>query len=324
MRTSAALHEPLVSVVVPTYGRSTLLERALRSVLAQTYSNWELLVVDDNESGSSARAETERLLARYEIDPRVHYIRHETNAGGSQARNTGISAAEGAYVAFLDDDDEWLPTKLEVQCRLLEDLPQRVAAAYCGYSVQSSALARVTAVPACSYRRPYPRILVDNFIGTTSTLICRKSALEEIGMFDTALPAAQDRELLIRLCRSYEIACVNEPLVRFNWHDGARVTKQLGKKLEAQETLYRRYAADLKQNRRLHSRYLVEQAKLQLQCDQAGKATRTFLTAWLADPVQPYPLLLALISSVNSSFYERVRLSTWRFRRPLGRAGRYR
>jgi glycosyltransferase involved in cell wall biosynthesis len=316
---------PLVSIVIPTFGRPRLLERALSSVFAQTYGHWELIVVDDNDRGSPAARETEGLLARHQHDRRIRYLKHHSNRGGSQARNTGIAAAAGEYIAFLDDDDEWLPQKLEVQCRKLQQLTHDFGLVYCGYYIRSSASSSVAPIPARSFRQPFPRILVDNFIGTTSTLLCRKSALEEVGMFDAQLPAAQDRELLIRLCRRFRIASVREPLVRFNWHDGMRITKRLESKLEALDTIYSRYADELRPHPGLHAQYLVDRAKLLLRFGDRGKATALFCRAWLVHPLKVAPLFYAFFSSVDVSLYEWVRLSTWRLRRGrASRGGRYR
>lgn len=103
-----------VSVVIPTYNRAELLSRAIDSVLAQTYDDFELLVVDDGSTD-----DTEAVVTAYD-DDRVRYLAHETNRGANPARNTGIEAAEGEFVAFLDSDDEWRPRKLEAQLDRLE------------------------------------------------------------------------------------------------------------------------------------------------------------------------------------------------------------
>ena len=104
---------PLVSVVIPTYGRSNLLGRAIDSVLNQTYGNIEIIVVDDNGIGNSHQRQTEELLQKYIERNEIIYIKHQKNSGGSVARNTGIRSSKGEYVALLDDDDEWFPDKLE-------------------------------------------------------------------------------------------------------------------------------------------------------------------------------------------------------------------
>ena len=117
-----------ISVIVPTYNRGHLLERALRSVLTQTHQQLELIIVDDGSVDNTAD-----VVSTYDADSRVRYIRHQDNLGSSVARNTGIRHAQGEYIAFLDSDDEWLPTKLEKQMLLFQygSLP-RLGAVNCG------------------------------------------------------------------------------------------------------------------------------------------------------------------------------------------------
>ena len=110
---------PTVSVVIPTYNRADVLPRAIDSALGQSVADIEVVVVDDGSTD-----DTEALVADYE-DDRLRYVAHETNRGANVARNTGIEAADGEYIAFLDSDDEWKPTKLERQLERLEGEPPR-------------------------------------------------------------------------------------------------------------------------------------------------------------------------------------------------------
>lgn len=98
----------LVSVIIPTYKRPNMLGRAIDSVLGQSYTNIEVVVVDDNSDGDKYRLETIQYMERYANDYRVKYIKHKTNQNGSAARNTGIQNSVGEYIAFLDDDDYFL------------------------------------------------------------------------------------------------------------------------------------------------------------------------------------------------------------------------
>lgn len=104
----------MITVITPTYNRAQYLSQAVDSVLAQTYTDWELLVVDDNKPDSDARKATAEVMSHYS-DSRICYIQNERNLGGAAARNVGIFQAKGEYIAFLDDDDMYLPDRLEIQ-----------------------------------------------------------------------------------------------------------------------------------------------------------------------------------------------------------------
>lgn len=110
---------PKVSVITPTYKRPHFLERAIDSILNQTYENIQVVVVDDNAELPDCRKDTERVMAKYENDPRVVYVQNSKNLGGGLSRNVGIEACDGEYVAFLDDDDEFEPPKIETQLKFM-------------------------------------------------------------------------------------------------------------------------------------------------------------------------------------------------------------
>lgn len=112
----------LVSVVMPTYKRSEMLSRAIDSVLAQTYTNIELLLVNDNEPGDEFTKDLQQRVAVYSTDSRFKLILQEKHVNGAVARNVGIRQAKGEYIAFLDDDDWWEPNKLEEQIKELSRL----------------------------------------------------------------------------------------------------------------------------------------------------------------------------------------------------------
>ncbi|MGB9587486.1 MAG: glycosyltransferase family 2 protein, partial [Armatimonadota bacterium] len=122
---------PTVSVVIPTYNRALLVERAIRSVLGQTYTDFEVIVVDDGSTD-----DTKRILADLaHEDPRVRWFHHSENRGAQAARNTGCRAAEGEYIAFLDSDNEWLSNKLHLQMELLKEHGEYIGVVYCGFRV---------------------------------------------------------------------------------------------------------------------------------------------------------------------------------------------
>ena len=111
---SGRMHFPSVSVIIPTHNRGEMLRRAIDSVLSQTYKDFELIIVSDGSAD-----ETDKVIVSY-TDPRIRFLKHDKSRGASAARNTGIRASIGQYIAFLDDDDEWTLDKLEVQVPVIE------------------------------------------------------------------------------------------------------------------------------------------------------------------------------------------------------------
>jgi len=116
---------PKVSVIIPTYNRANFLRSAIQSVLNQTFKDFEVIVVDD------ASTDNTRQLIHEFVDDRICYIAHNKNRGGSASRNTGIESSKGKFIAFLDDDDMWMPTKLEKQLLLVNMNPE-ISVVYTG------------------------------------------------------------------------------------------------------------------------------------------------------------------------------------------------
>lgn len=124
----------LVTVIIPTYSRPKFLPRAIESVLSQTYPEIEIIVVDDNGEGTENQKYTEELIRNYIDNKQVVYLKHDKNKNGSAARNTGFKYSHGDYIAFLDDDDQFLPTKIEKQVEKLEHSSANVGACYCNWA----------------------------------------------------------------------------------------------------------------------------------------------------------------------------------------------
>jgi len=200
---------PKVSVIIPTYNRAHLVGRAIRSVLNQTYQDFEIIVVDDHSTDN-----TEEVVKSFN-DPRIRYIRHEKNRGGSAARNTGIRAARGEYIAFLDDDDYWLPTKVEKQISLFEQAPADVGMVYSGFALVNPSCSRIYGLhkPRCRGRLSAKEIF--SWITTTSTMMVRKDFLIQIGGFDERLSVFEDPDLRIRLAQICRFDYIDEVQVLY-------------------------------------------------------------------------------------------------------------
>jgi glycosyltransferase involved in cell wall biosynthesis len=197
---------PTVSVVIPAHNRKTALVRAMRTVLAQTRDDWELIVVDDASTDG-----TDGVVKSFE-DGRIVYVRHTQNRGGGAARNTGIQASRGKYVAFLDSDDEWFPEKLARDVAAFAG--EAVGLVYCGKELVDPdghlLLRRIPSLEGDLYRQ----LLGHDFIGSCSRVAVRKDVLEAVGGFDENLPSGQDWDMWVRSAKVAKVACVPECLVR--------------------------------------------------------------------------------------------------------------
>jgi glycosyltransferase involved in cell wall biosynthesis len=186
---------PSVSVVIPTYNRAQIVAEAVESALAQTVSPLEVIVVDDGSSDG-----TRQRLASF--GDRIVYIKQE-NQGVSAARNTGVRAARGDLIAFLDSDDVWHPRKLEIQLHYLQQHPETPlvgAATFTDASRKWPVLPDPASLPAqpvvlenIIFQSPFP----------TSTVIVQKHCFDAVGYFDTGLRNAEDRDLYIRMASRY-------------------------------------------------------------------------------------------------------------------------
>ncbi len=230
----------MVSVIITTYKREpSRVLRAINSIFRQTYHEIEIIVVDDSPEDYSLRqsvkaAILERAQRNTEID--VRYIAHKTNLGACAARNTGLSASKGEYIAFLDDDDEWLPEKLEKQLMIMKSTCAGLV--YCGSFVEDETRGKIGERKTEYYRgMVFDRLLLRNFIASTSFPLIRKECIQAIGGFDTTMQAAQDYDVWLRIAERYEIDYVAEPLVIYHVHAGEQISMNPHKKISGLERL---------------------------------------------------------------------------------------
>ena len=227
---------PTVTIVLPTYNRASLVGRAIESVLAQTYADFELIVVDDGSTdGTIDRVATLR-------DPRIRRLRIARNGGAGAARNVGIRAAAGRFLAFQDSDDEWTPTKLERHMRAFATREPDVGVVY-------SDMRRIRRDGTRNYHRspevargvlldPVTRFYQVCGLGIQSCVI-RRECFATVGGFNEAFPALEDLELFIRLSQRYTFHHVRLPLVRYYETDG--LSQNMPAKLVARRLLLRLY-----------------------------------------------------------------------------------
>lgn len=196
-----------VSVVVPTHERSSALQRAIDSIIKQTFSDFEIIIIDDASTDC-----TKEVVNEYD-DSRIRYIRHDENRGGSAARNTGINAAEGELIAFLDDDDEWKVDKLAAQLDAYERTTADTGVIYTGIKNTDSD-GKINSIKTPQIEGDVTKeLLLHNFIGSFSAIMVDRETIEQTGLLDERFPSWQDWEYYIRLSQEARFAAVSEPLV---------------------------------------------------------------------------------------------------------------
>lgn len=205
---------PKVSCVIPSYRRSDTVTRAIDSVLAQTYPDMEVCVVDDNEPGDEFSIHLRHLLERYRNDARVRCIPQEKHVNGAVARNVGIRAAQGEFIAFLDDDDEWLPEKTSRQMEVFFKHPSvdAVTTLWTRY-VRGKAVMSCPAYTADDFQY---KVLAREISVFSSTVLIRKSAIGKFGGFDESLIRHQDLQFLVHAARDASFEVVPEYFVKLH------------------------------------------------------------------------------------------------------------
>ena len=276
---------PRVSVIIPTYNRAAMLPRAVNSVLAQTFADFELLIVDDCSAD-----QTPEVVAGF-ADPRIRSFRHCRNGGTAKTRNTGIANARGEYIAFLDDDDEYLPPNLEQQVAVLDAASPEVGLSYVWNSQVGPSGEVVRTVCRTHSGYVFDKALAMGFSLTVgSAALFRRAVFEVAGYFDESLRRAEDNEFQFRFARHFSIVPVPELLMRYyighpsksNPHN---ITKQeLANRRNNALRHQRTYAADLAANRCARAALWRHIAKIEWQMGSRVRWILSFARALVTHP----------------------------------------
>ena len=236
----------LVSAIITTYKRPVeIVIRAIDSVLNQTYSNIEVILVDDSPKTYSERSILEEKILVY--GDKVKYIQNENNVGACASRNNGLSIARGEYVAFLDDDDEWLPEKIEYQVSKFSD--PDIGLVYCGRMVVNDSTGKISNENLEEHSGYiYEKLIYNNFIGSTSYPLIKREAIMSVGGFDPLMQSAQDYDLWLRLAKNYKVDFVGSILAKYHIHNGERISTNYKAKISGQERLIEKNIEYLRQH----------------------------------------------------------------------------
>lgn len=229
----------LVSAIISTHNRIKLLPRAIDSVLSQTYKNIELIVVNDSSDDG-----TKEMLSSYENITVINIPKPESH-GANYARNLGINASKGDYVAFLDDDDYWLPTKIEKQVQRMEKGGYAIVS--CGFIEEiireDDRADFLEDASGIRFDSNMSRKILYNFYSLSSRMLIDKSALLRIGLFDERLKIWQDYEMTIRMAQIGPFSYVNEPLSvnRVDVYDANRATNKVHEWKQSVKYIYKKH-----------------------------------------------------------------------------------
>lgn len=315
---------PTVTAVVRTYERPDLVQRAIDSVLAQTYDDYELLVVDDHSEDR-----TPEVVEPYEQEhDHVRYIRHEENKGPGPTFNTALRASEGKYIAYLDDDDEWLPEKLAAQVDRMETAGEE-------YGLCTGVVEHVDMDTGETFKTFRPTCEGDIYmdllrhgsgsvLGMPSAIMLRTSAMDDVGEFDD-LPRGSGQDLYRRLTKEYKVTHVDVPCLRYYVHDDRITThaslEDVRKDIYARETKLDRFGEDFRKIPEGYARELETLGSLYLYVGEKGRAYELFREAREADGWSATLALRYALSLPSLRLYQFFFIPEFRFRKQLDRLG---
>jgi glycosyltransferase involved in cell wall biosynthesis len=291
-------YNPLVSVVMPTYNRARLLSRAVNSVLDQTYPNFELIVVDDCSTDG-----TEGVMQGFQ-DDRIRYIRHEKNQGAPIARNTGIRAAKGKYIAFQDSDDVWLSTKLEKQVNAFNSAPSDLGVIYTSFWLISDY--EKTLIPSSYLKQTEGKIhdvlLKMNFVSLSSAVV-KRECFEKVGMFEN-IPRFQDWELWLRISQYYYFKHLREPLVKV-YRQSDSISRNTDVLITARKYILSKYYNELSKNSKLLSKHYSDIGIFLCSKGDIKEGRKYFFKAVSVNPFNAKLLLWTIASIFGSTTYNK-------------------
>lgn len=288
------------AAIIPVRNRPALIAQAIRSVQAQTLSLDEIIVVDD----ASTDETPETVLTLAQQDPRIRLVPLREKGGASRARNQGIASTRCDWICFLDSDDEWMPAKHARQVLALRESPAALAS-FTGLRYRWSQEERDAPAPR--------QVSLDdlrrrNWLGSTSSAMVRRTALEAVGGFDAGLPSCQDWDLWLRLRRDGDFAIVPDPLVSFNQSETVRITRSREPVLEGHRLMLEKALAGVTsatERRRIRASHRLRLAGLNLyDLDDptvaAGELARSFVQSPTREAIElSGPILRTLLRRVR-------------------------
>ena len=300
---SSPFYQKKVSVIIPTYNRAEFLRSAIESALKQTFTDLEIIVSDDKSTDH-----TQEMVENLK-DERIKYIKNEGNKGVSAARNAAIKEAKGEYIAFLDDDDEWVPDKLQRQVEVLDKSQSNICGVYSNRLFIEKTTGRILS------DNPGTDTLQGNLLYQlakkspihTSTVVIKKRCLDKVGLFDETISYMEDRDMWIRLSMNWDFKYIHEPLTKAYIHGHEHLSHNVKGQTAGREKLLERYEHLFKKNKKSWSElYLCLGAQF-CQLKEMKKGRKNIIKGIKIYPFSKIAYFHLFSSLLGPGNYQRVR-----------------
>lgn len=300
-------HHDLISVVIPTFNRAHRVVRAIASAASQTYPEVEIIVVDDGSSDG-----TGRLVRDLDCQRPLSLIEMRANQGAPTARNRGIAASAGRWVAFLDSDDIWHPRKLERQMVSLLRHGGEFGACYTGLAAYDDAGILRGVSRATDEGDIRAGLMTHNLVGSTSSALVRKDLLTDVGGFAPTLRSCQDWDLWVRLAERTRFACVPEILTVMSDAPAARISSDGRGRLSGHLYMYRTHLRPhLKAGTADPAIFLATLGEIFMQMGRPGRAAKVLHMNWRAKRRSLKRLALCAMAYARVGKSQFLRTEAW-------------
>jgi len=298
-------YQKKVTVIIPTHNRAEFLRTAILSALNQTFRDIEIIVADDKSTDH-----TQEVVKSFK-DKRIRYIANKSNRGPSATRNSAILASKGEYIAFLDDDDEWVPEKLQKQVKLLDESPPEICGVYSDRLIIDRSSNKVVSKGLQSDKLKgnlLSQLATRNQINTCTVLL-RKRCLDEVGLFDETISYMEDRDLWIRLSLNWDFEYINEPLTMTYVHKHGHLSDRLFEQTKGREKLLTKHRNLFNQDRKAWSKLHLLQGAQYCQLKDMKKGRKNFVEGIKVYPLNFNAYFHLLSALLGKNAYQRLRRS---------------
>ena len=286
---------PKVSVIIPTHNRAEFLRSAVKSVLNQTFQDFEIVIIDD-----ASKDHTQEVIANFN-DTRIKVIHNQVSKGAAGARNIGLINTSGEYIAFLDDDDEWLPEKLKIQTCLLDNSPPEVGGIYTYSFIKEKVSGRVLSI----WNYEIKDFSNENVV-TTSSVLLRRECFGKCGLFDENMPTGSDYDMWIRISEKFSFEIIKDALVNYYIHEN-RLSINYGKKRRGLEILFDKHDNLFKKDTKEYSRMYLSLRVFYCYKGELLKGRRAFSKSIRMNPFEIRGYFNFLLSLLGAEKFKKLK-----------------